>query len=342
MTWQADLAERARAAMPEPMWDYTRTGALEGVTAAEAEAAWADVRFAPRVLRDVTDVEVSTSLLGADLATPVGVAPTAMQRVAHPDGERAMARGAAAAGALHVVSSNAGYPFAAIDVGSPWWVQAYLPPRRAELVPMLEAAVRAGARAAVLTVDTPVPGDKRVPREEDWRGIDLSWFRCNVDAPAGVRWAADVTPDDIGWLREATGLPVVVKGVLRADDARTCVEAGAAAVWVSNHGGRQLDRAVSTRYALPHVAAEVGDDVEVYVDGGIRSGLDVLAGLALGADAVFCGRLPVHALAAGGAPEVAGLLTRLTQELVDAMRLAGCPRPSDTRGIVAQSPPQGL
>ncbi|WP_432479746.1 alpha-hydroxy acid oxidase [Nocardioides sp. GXQ0305] len=341
MTWQADLAERARAAMPAAMWQYVSSGAREGVTAAEAGAAWRDVRFLPRVLQDVSHVDPATDVLGHRLATPVGIAPTALLRAAHPEGEVAMARGAAAAGALHVVSSNAGHPFAALRLGGPWWLQAYVPPDRDSLGPVLEAAVAAGASAVVLTADTPVAGTKYRPREQDWEGVDLSWFRTNFAAPGETRWATDLGPRDIGWLREVSGVPVVVKGVLRADDARRCVGAGADAVWVSNHGGRQLDRTVATRDALPDVAAAVGEQVQVYVDGGVSSGLDVLAALSLGADAAFVGRLAVHALAAGGADEVAATLDRLTAELVEGMRIAGCARVSDTPGIAGPGRLQG-
>ncbi len=333
MSWQADLAERARAAMPTPMWHYVETGARDGVSAAEARAAWADVRFLPRVLHDVSRVDPATTVLGSSVATPVGVAPTSLQRVAHPEGEVAMARGAAEAGALHVVSCNAGHRFEVLDHGGPWWLQVYLPPDRGTALTALSAAAAAGATALVLTADTPVPGTKSRPAVEDWAGIDLSWFRANFPPGTDARWATDVVPADIDRLREATGLPVVVKGVLRPEDARRCVDAGAAAVWVSNHGGRQLDRAASTRSALPAVAAEVAGDAEVYVDGGISGGLDALAALALGADAVFVGRLALHALAAGGSAEVAATLDRVRDELVEAMRLAGCPRVGDTRGI---------
>ncbi|GAA1479027.1 alpha-hydroxy acid oxidase [Nocardioides aestuarii] len=338
MTWVTDLAEQSRSVMPRPMWEYVEAGADDGITTAEAAAAWRDVRFAPRVLSG-GPVDLTTDLLGDVLRTPVGIAPTSLQRVAHPAGEPAMAAGAAAVGALHVVSSNAGHRFADIDAGSPWWLQAYLPPDRHSAAPVLRAAVAAGARAVVLTVDTPVPGPKRRPPEEDWAGTDLSWFRCNFEEPGEVRWADDLAPADIGWLHEVTGVPVVVKGVLRADDARACVDAGASAVWVSNHGGRQLDRATTTRAALPRVAAAVGEQVPVLVDGGIRSGLDVLAALSLGADAALLGRPPLHALALGGADEVERLLSRLADETAQALLLAGCRTPRDARGIAVPSGP---
>jgi len=321
VTWQADLAERARAAMPAPMWEYVATGAREGVTTAEAAAAWRAVRFLPRVLHDVSSVDSSTTLLGSGVSTPVGVAPTALQRAAHPGGEVAMARGAADAGALHVVSSNAGHRFEDLRHDGPWWLQAYLPPDRESARPVLEAAVAAGASAVVLTADTPVPGTKLRPREEDWDGVDLTWFRRNFSSPGDARWAADLGPDDIGRLKELAGVPVVVKGVMRPDDARRCVEAGADAVWVSNHGGRQLDRTAPTCHVLPAVAAEVAGAAQVYVDGGITGGLDVLA--------------------AGGAAEVAATLDRVTGELVEGMRIGGCPRLCDTRGIALAGPVTG-
>jgi len=318
------LVERARSAMPPAMWDYVSAGSWGEVTVGEAAAAWQRHRFRPRVLRDVTSPEPGVTLLGTPASTPVGVAPTSLQRLAHPEGELAMAVGARDAGCVHVVSSNAGHRFAEIGARSRnWWLQLYLPPDRSSALAVVEVAKAAGARALVLTVDTPQPGPKTRPAEAAWEGVDLSWFRCNFRDPDTVRWAADLRPGDIGWLAERSGLPVVVKGVLRGEDATTCVDAGAAAVWVSNHGGRQLDRVVPTAVALPDVVDHVAGRAEVYVDGGIGSGLDVLTALALGARGVFLGRLPVMALADGGAAGVSGLIDALTADLVAAMRLAG-------------------
>ena len=340
--WQSELAARAREVVPAPMWAYLETGAREGATRDEATDAWRSVRLWPRVLHGDGPPDVGTTLLGVRVRTPVGVAPTSMQRLAHPDGELATATGAAAAGALHVVSSNAGHLFADIgaagrdvDPDAVWWLQAYLPPEREEAAPVLRAAAEAGARAVALTVDTPFPGTKYAPAEVDWDGHDLSWHRMNFAEPAASRHHRGLRPDDLAWVRDTCGLPVVVKGVLRADDARRCVEAGAAAVWVSNHGGRQLDRAASTAEALPRVAAAVGSDAEVYVDGGVRSGLDALTAMALGARAVLVGRPVLHALAADGAAGVTGLLDTLTEELVEALELAGCASPEDARHVVA-------
>ena len=339
MTWLAELEGRARAALAAPVFEYISQGARDSTSALEALWSWSEHRFVPHVLRDVTDVNLSAPVLGAPADVPWGVAPSTLQRAVHRDGELAMARATAAAGAVMVVSSNAGTSFADIGAtGVRWWLQAYLPADRTLAEPMLERAVAAGAEAVVLTVDTPVVGTKyAVGDQVIWDVVDPDMLRVNFDpgyedAP-GAEKATDLGPHDLVWLTEQTGLPVVAKGVLRPDDARRCVQAGARGVWVSNHGGRQLDRAASTVDCLPGVVAAVEGGAEVYVDGGIRSGLDVLAALALGADAVFLGRLPLYALVEGEAG-VARLHADLREETEEALRLAGCRTVADTRGVV--------
>lgn len=335
--WVGALEERARAALPAPVLEYVLTGARDGVSAAEAVGAWSGVRFHPHVLRDVTDVDTSVTLLGHRLEVPWAVAPSSLQRAVHPDGELGMARATAAAGSLMVVSSNAGTSFAEIGAtGVAWWLQAYLPADRTLAEPLLERAVAAGARAVVLTVDTPVVATKYGTGENIWDLVDPAIVRVNFDPgyddQPGSDKALDLGPHDIGWLAGVTGLPVVVKGVLRPDDARRCVQAGARAVWVSNHGGRQLDRAATTVSCLDGVLTAVGGEAEVYVDGGLRSGLDVVAAVSLGADAAFLGRLPLLALV-DGERGVADLHARLREETVESMRLAGARTVADTRGI---------
>ncbi|WP_323791371.1 alpha-hydroxy acid oxidase [Nocardioides sp.] len=338
--WHEQLEADARASLPEHVWRYFAAGARDEVSLAESLTAWTDVRLWPHVLRDVRRPETATSLLGTSLAQPLAIAPTSMQRLAHPDGELAMARAAAEAGTLLVVSSNAGTAFAEIGAtGVSWWLQAYVTADRALIASTFGAAAAAGARAIVLTVDTPVPGAKYDLDDEAFG--DLSGIYGH-NHPAVVRGetpgaehAQDLRAEDLQWLHELTGLPVVVKGVLRGDDALRCLDAGAAAVWVSNHGGRQLDRAASTRAALPGVVAAVGDRAEVYVDGGIRSGLDVVTALALGARGVFCGRTPLLALAAGGEERVRSTLQILQSEVVDALRLAGCSTLAETCSLTA-------
>jgi len=345
--WLGTLEDRARQALAVPLFRYISQGAREGVSAAEAAEQWAAHRLLPHVLRDVTDVEIATSLQGVATSSPIGVAPTTLQRAVHPDGELAMARATAAAGGLMVVSSNAGTRFAEIaDTGVSWWLQAYLPADRTLAEPLLASAVEAKAAAVVLTVDTPVVGTKYDGAGATvWEGVDASSLRVNFepgyDDAQGSEKATDLGPHDIVWLAETTGLPVVVKGVVRPDDARRCVQAGASGVWVSNHGGRQLDRTIPTAQALPGVVAAVGRETEVYVDGGVRSGLDVLTALALGARAVFLGRLPLFALT-GGERDVLRMHNDLVDELVEAMRLAGCRTLEDTPGIAVPQRPTGL
>lgn len=332
--WLDVLRERARRSIRPAVWTYLEAGAGEGVTTAEANDAWRAVRFRPKVLRGVGEADLATTLLGTSVTSPIAVAPMAMQRAVHAGGERAMAEGVAEAGSLHVVSSNSGTRFADLGAAGPWWLQAYLPPERDLFRPVAEAAVAAGACAVALTVDTPYPGSKRGVDDEDWSGIDLSWWRSNYPDADDGHWQDALTLDDIGWLRDAAGVPVVVKGVLRGDDALRCLDAGAEAVYVSNHGGRQLDRAVDTSTALREVVAAVGDRAEVYVDGGIRAGADVLAALALGARGVFVGRPALWALGAGGGPGVARLLGELRSELKECLEQAGCGTPDEAPGLL--------
>ncbi|HYJ68222.1 MAG TPA: alpha-hydroxy acid oxidase [Nocardioidaceae bacterium] len=332
MRWIDNLEDAAAERLAEPVHRYVRQGSAGERSVAEAEAAWSALRIRPRVLVDVSTVRTETTVLGTSVAAPILVAPTTVQRQADPDGEAAMARGTLAAGSLLCVSSNAGTPFAAIgETGAPWWVQAYVLRDRGATAAYLQRAVEGGARAVVLTADTAVVGRKEDPEGQPtvWDVTPAEQLRANVDPDLpddAYDKAADLTPDAIGWLAEVTGLPVVVKGVLRGDDARRCVEAGAAGIVVSNHGGRQLDGAIATARALPDVVdAVAGSAAEVYVDGGIRRGEHVLSALALGARGVLLGRPAVWALAVAGADGVRRLLTELTDELRHAMQLAGCP-----------------
>jgi 4-hydroxymandelate oxidase len=332
--------DRARERLPAAVFRYFADGAGEGTTAAEAHAAWSAVRFAPRVLRDVSEPTLEVDLLGGRFASPVAVAPSSLQRLAHPDGELAMARAAAATGSLLCVSSNAGTRFEEIAAtGVRWWLQLYVPRDRSLVEPLLVRAVEAGASAVALTVDA---AGTRVRADLD-QSLDeaAAGYRINHDDPAllgPAGHAPDLGPADVARVRALTGLPVVVKGVTRADDAAVCVGAGAAAVWVSNHGGRQLDRTVATATALPQVRARLGDEVPAYVDGGIRNGLDALAALALGADAIFLGRLPLYGLAAGGEQGVTEVLSRVNDELASALVRAGCAAPAEARGLLPEPP----
>jgi 4-hydroxymandelate oxidase len=343
-----DLWRAAADRLPPPVSEYFNQGSAEGIATSSAVTAWDRIRFRPRILRDVSAVSTATTVLGQELATPVCVAPTALHRAAHADGEVATARGAAAAGSLMTVSTNAGMSFEEIDAtGVAWWLQCYVLRDRGLTKAIAQRAQAAGASAVVLTADTPVVGRKHNAGQNVWDVVPPEYLLANIDQDglpdSALDKADDLTPDTIGWLREVSGLPVVVKGVLRADDARIVTSAGAAAVQVSNHGGRQLDQAVATADALPEIAAAVRDNgAEIYVDGGIRRGEHVLAAIALGARAVFVGRPVLWALTAGGEDRQGGcagveaLLSGLTAELSHAMALAGARTVSEvTTDLVA-------
>ncbi len=330
-----ELEEIALRCLPPEVSEYFNQGAFAGLTTSAAPGAWDRLRLRPRVLRDVSCVSTAATVLGHEVATPIMVAPTALQRAAHPEGEVATARAVAATSSLMCVSSNSGSTFEDIAAtGVQWWLQVYIRRDRGLTLAMLQRARAAGASAMVLTADTPVVGYKRNAGQPATDVIPAEHQRVNLDAiglpQSALEHAADVGPDDIGWLHEVTGLPVIVKGVLREDDARMVAAAGAVAVWVSNHGGRQLDQSITTAEALPAIASALsGTGTEVYVDGGIRKAEHVLAALSLGAKAVFLGRPVLWALAAGGDVHqggragVAHLLTELTGDLAHVMALAG-------------------
>jgi 4-hydroxymandelate oxidase len=330
-----ELRRIAADRLPAPVTEYFNQGASAEISAAAAPGAWDKLRFRPRLLRDVSEISTATTVLGHELATPVCVAPTAMQRAAHPDGEAATALGTAKAGSLVAVSTNSGTTFEQIGAtGARWWLQSYVMRDRGLTTAILQRARDAGASAVVLTADTAVVGRKHNAGPAIWDVVPDEYSLANLDLQdvpdEAIDKAADLTPETIGWLREVTGLPVVVKGLLRGDDARVAVAAGASAIQVSNHGGRQLDQCVATADALPEIVdALSGTGAEVYVDGGIRRAEHVLAALALGARAVFLGRPALWALTAGGesgeggSEGVAQLLTDFTDDLEHVMTLAG-------------------
>jgi 4-hydroxymandelate oxidase len=343
----ADLELRAREVLPSDVYDFYAGGSGRESTLGGNVEAWRGVPLLPRVLRDVSVIDTRVSMLGAKLATPIGVAPTAFHRLAHDEGEVATATGAARTGSLYVLSTRStrrieevaeASAAASIDGDGSWWFQVYVTRDRDIIAGLVKRAAAAGARALVLTGDTPEPGRKRRSGREGL--VPTLDFMVNVGLdvdPDAVEQTADVTFADIAWLREVSGgLPVIVKGVLRPDDAQACVEHGASGVIVSNHGGRQLDGAMPTALALPGVVAALRESpAEVYVDGGLRSGEDVLTALALGARAVFVGRPVLWSLACGGADGVHDLLAGLTDSLRHAMALAGAPSLADIAGIAA-------
>lgn len=329
----ADQQQLARGCLPQDVYDYYASGSGDEVAVREAEAAWLDFRFRPRVLRDVSTVDPGVELFGATLNSPLGVAPMAFHRLAHPDGEVETVRGAGAAGALTVISTRASRTLEDIASAAtaPWWFQIYVMRDRDLTRALVERAAVAGAGAIVLTGDTPYVGLKQrvsgvrfaVPQAEFLVNL-ARHLPPGADTAAAAAQDPSVNPNAIAWLGEVSGLPVLVKGVLRGDDARRCIDAGAAGLVVSNHGGRQLSRALPSAHALTEVAAAVAGRVPILVDGGVRCGVDAAVALALGADAVLLGRPVLWALAADGASGVCAALRAVQDDLAHALALLGC------------------
>jgi 4-hydroxymandelate oxidase len=329
------LEQNARRVMRPESWIFCDTGADDEITAKENVAAWRQFKLRPRVLRDIVETDTSVTLLGAKMKTPIMVAPTGRHHLFHANGERETARGASAAGALFVMStsgSTAVEDVARESAGVPQWFQLYMQPDRAATGALLDRCVKAGFKAVVLTVDQPLPGWS--PRAYRVPVVPSDKFRSvNMVGQPPARTAYDIDRKgiamfptnfgDLEWLVKRVPVPVVVKGVLRADDARRCVDCGVRGIIVSNHGGRHLDTTVTTAGVLAEIAAEVGRSAEVYVDGGIRRGTDIVKALALGARAVLLGRPSLWGLSVAGAEGVKAVLEHLHDEMLRAMRLCG-------------------
>jgi isopentenyl diphosphate isomerase/L-lactate dehydrogenase-like FMN-dependent dehydrogenase len=328
--------EQLAAHMLEPgPHGYYAGGAGDEVTLRDNVRAYRRWQLRPRVLVDVSGCTTATTVLGHDVSMPLLVAPVAFQRVAHPDGEVGMARAAHATGTLMTLSTLSTTPPEQVaETGVARWFQLYVFRDEGLTRELVERARAAGFTALVLTVDTPVLGR----RERDHRTgfaippeITVAAFGSGGITPAEAfaQMSESVSWHDVERLVAEAGLPVLVKGVLTAEDARLACEHGAAGIVVSNHGGRQLDGVAATIDALPEVVEAVDGRVEVLVDGGVRRGGDVIKALALGARAVLAGRAPLWGLAVGGEAGARHVLELLRAEILLALKLVGCASPSD-------------
>ena len=338
----ADFEACAREVLPAPVLDYYQGGANDEVTLRENRAAFDRIRLHYRVLRRTHQPDMSLTVLGHSLRMPILVAPVALLGMARPDGDAAAAR-AAAAGSIFVLSTLSMTPVedVARAADGPVWFQLYVYKDRAATAALVKRVEAAGCSAIELTVDVCVPGQRERDVRNSFAAPDGLWApnfaaeasRQRVERQEGSELAAtfasmidpDLSWDDVIWLQSITSLPIVIKGVVRADDAVPAVQAGAAAIVVSNHGGRQLDTAPATIEVLASITQAVGGRAEVLVDGGFRRATDVVKALALGARAVQVGRPIVWGLATDGQRGVADVLRILAQELDTAMSLCGCP-----------------
>ncbi len=327
----ARFRELAHARLDPLTVEYLETGAADQRTVAANERDFDAHRLAPHVLRDVSEVSTTIRLLGQEFASPILVGPTGSHALFHAEGERATARGATAARCGYAMSGYSTTDPDDLDVDTRrTWLQVNAPPDREVLDRIVE---RAGRHAAlVVTVDTPVVGARESQR---WNGLTLppglefpllAGLDLRPESGGGIHRSgldAAFAIADLERIVDASSVPVVVKGVMRGDDARAAVDAGASAVIVSNHGGRNLDSGLSTVRALPGVVRDIAGQVPVLLDGGIRRGTDVLTALALGADAVLVGRPVLWGLTVAGAEGVRSVLETLGRELAMAMALCG-------------------
>ncbi|HEY5638700.1 MAG TPA: alpha-hydroxy acid oxidase [Dehalococcoidia bacterium] len=337
-----DLELLAREKLPPQIFDFVAGAAEDEISLAHNRAAWQAIQLLPRVLVGVDSVDTSATVLGRPMPSPVILAPVALHRLVHPDGELATAQAAAAQGATMTLStmSSCTIEDVAAAADGPKWFQLYCYKDRAVTERLVKRAEAAGYSALCLTVDVPRLGR----RERDFRhslgfpdDVTPVNFEGEVDItqiPLGQRGSAlsayaaslldaSLTWDDVGWLGSLSSMPLIIKGILAPEDAVLAADHGVAAVVVSNHGGRQLDGTPAGVEVLPDVVAAAGDRLEVLVDGGVRRGTDVLKALALGARAVLIGRPYVWGLALYGEEGVARVLGMLQEELELAMALSG-------------------
>jgi len=342
----ADHEHMAQAHMDPGAWAYLCGGAADEITLRANLSAWQQLPLRPRVLRSLAGSDTCTELLGRTLAHPILVAPMAFQCLAHPHGEAATALAAAAQGAGLVLSTQASTPledvarlFLSEPERGPLWFQLYQQPTRSQMADLVHRAESAGYEALVLTVDAPVHGARDRERRAGFRlpphvravNLDTGGASASPQGGTSIDTLCRQAPgwDDVVWLSRLTRLPLILKGITHPDDARLALEAGAAAIIVSNHGGRTLDTMPATARLLPEIVAAVDGQCPVLVDGGIRRGTDVLKAMALGASAVMVGRPVIHGLANAGAAGVAHVIRLLRDELGIAMALCGCSRAKD-------------
>ncbi len=338
-----DFEALARERMEPTAWDYFAGGVEDEFSITDNEAAFRRVKLRPRMLVDVTQRDLSTTVLGTPLAFPVILAPTTYQRLAHPDAELAVARAAAAHGVVACFGTGNHYSIEEIaaEVKAPLWFQPYWYGNRAVIERLVRRAEDAGCRALVVTVDASYAARRErqlrrkliVPPDIEQRnlvGIGLEERTVTTDSGTPPIIAATggfiaLVWDDIAWLRRITRLPLLIKGILTAEDAVMAVEHGAEGIVVSNHGARQVDTVVTSIEALPEVVDAVGGRAEILLDSGVRRGIDVLKALALGARAVMIGRPFLWGLAVGGEAGVRQILQIFRDEIDTNMTQLGRP-----------------
>jgi len=341
----ADVRQLAREKLPQATFDYIDTGSADQYTLRDNLAALQKIKVLPPLLKGVRKADLSVSVLGKKIAMPIMLAPVAAQRMYHPDGGLAATRAATAMGTVYAMSGSVGNSVEEIAQASkgPKWFQLYVPKDRKVTRQLVERVNRAGFEAIILTVDLgewkdadrrnkfTLPKEMLVKHLRDigFKQITSAMSNEAIQAFNAEAWDLSLSWDFFGWLRKQTRLPILIKGVLRPDDAKRAVAMGLDGIVVSNHGGRRLDGMPATIDVLPQIVDAVGERAEVYMDSGIRRGTDVLKALALGARAVFVGRPYAWGLGAAGEAGVRKVLELFRDELSNAMVTSGCARVAD-------------
>ncbi|GAV61416.1 FMN_dh domain-containing protein [Cephalotus follicularis] len=336
-----EFQELARQELPKMFYDFYAGGAEDQHTLKENVEAFRRIMFQPRILVDVSRVDLSTTVLGYKISAPIMIAPTAMHKLAHPHGEIATARAAAACNTIMILSfsSTCSIEEVAASCNAVRFFQLYVYKRRDISATLVQRAERNGYKAIVLTADCPRLGRREadiknkmiVPPLKNLEGllpnkvISVSDGGSNLEAYANETFDASLCWEDIGWLKSITNLPILIKGILTREDAMKAVDVGVAGIIVSNHGARQLDYTPATISVLEEVVHAVGGRVPVLFDGGVRRGTDVFKALALGAQAILVGRPVIFGLAAKGEHGVRQVIEMLKNELELTMALSGCP-----------------
>lgn len=344
-----DFERHAVSILPKNALDYYCSGAGEEFTLGLNRDAFRRLRIRPRFMRDVSCRDQSTTVLGTEVMMPIGIAPTAMQRMAHPDGECGNARAVGAAGSVFILSTLSTSSIEEVAAAAPdtiKWFQLYIYNDRDVTCKLVKRAEQAGFRALVLTVDAPMFGIRLADIRNkftlpphlslaNFEGIKATGVKSEsgsgVSEYVNTLFDQSLTWDDIMWLKSITQLPLILKGILTADDATIAAELGVAAILVSNHGARQVDCTPASIEALPEVVKAVDGRCEVYLDGGIRQGTDVFKAIALGAKMVFMGRPALWGLACGGEDGVKSILSIIKTELDSVMALTGCAAVKDIK-----------
>ncbi|NXG87458.1 HAOX2 oxidase, partial [Stercorarius parasiticus] len=329
MVCVSDFEAYAKKYLPKIAWDFFAAGADDCSTRDENILAYKRIRFRPRMLRDVSMMDIRTKLLGTEISFPVGIAPTGFHQLAWPDGEKSTARAAKAMNTCYIASTYSTCTLEEISAAAPGslrWFQLYIHRNRAVSQQLVQRAEALGFQGLVLTADLPYTGKRRddvrngfrLPPHMKLKNLEGAFEVCKMSLlDPSVTW------NDIYWLRSLTHLPIIIKGILTKEDAELAVRHGVQGIIVSNHGGRQLDGGPATIDALVEVAEAVQGRVEVYLDGGIRKGSDVLKALALGAKCVFIGRPALWGLAYKGEEGLQDVLKILQDEFRLSMALAG-------------------